>query len=282
MTPAAAAGFLPHHSLVRAQGAEPSRWLVVLHGILGSGDNWRLFARKLCEKAPGWGVCLIDQRGHGQSQGAPPPHTLESAADDVLRLEAHLGLPVAAIAGHSFGGKVALTCILRRSSRLQHTFVLDSAPGVDGGSGGSGKVLDMLEGIAQPVASREAFVAEVTEHGFSREVADWLAMSVRRSGDGLRLRIDLAAARGMMEDYFARDLWRVVEGAVGTDTLDVVVGGRSDVLRPADRARLREIAARNPAVRVTVLENAGHWVHAEDPEGLLAVLASALLAPPSR
>src|SRR5687768_8909394 len=125
MTHAAGAGFLPHHSLVRAEGAEPSRWLVVLHGILGSGDNWRLFARKLCQQAPGWGACLVDLRGHGQSQGAPPPHTLESAADDVLRLEAHLGLRVAAIAGHSFGGKVALTTLLRRSARVEHAFLLD-------------------------------------------------------------------------------------------------------------------------------------------------------------
>jgi pimeloyl-ACP methyl ester carboxylesterase len=31
--------------------------------------------------------------------------------------------------------------------------------------------------------------------------------------------------------------------------------------------------------RVTVLENAGHWVHAEDPEGLLTVLANALVGP---
>jgi pimeloyl-ACP methyl ester carboxylesterase len=280
MTHAAAAGFLPHHSLVRAEGAEPPRWLVVLHGILGSADNWRLFARKLCQRAPGWGVCLVDLRGHGQSQGAPPPHTLESAADDVLRLEAHLGLPVAAIAGHSFGGKVTLSWLMRRSARVEHAFLLDSAPGTDGGSGGSGKVLDMLEGIVQPIASREGFVAEVMEHGFSREVADWLAMSVRRSADGLRLRLDLGAARAMMDDYFARDLWRVIEGPVGTGTLDVVIGGRSDVLRPADRARLRDIATRNPAVRVTVLDSAGHWVHAEDPEGLLAVLTSALLAPP--
>jgi len=81
--------FLPHHVLIPAAqeaSAGPAQWMLVLHGILGSGGNWRSFARRVAEACPSWGFVLVDLRMHGLSQGAPPPHTVESAARDLVRL----------------------------------------------------------------------------------------------------------------------------------------------------------------------------------------------------
>ena len=79
-----ASAFAPHHVLVAPTGASaPTQWLLVLHGILGSGVNWRTFAKRLVTARPEWGAVLVDLRMHGESQGAPPPHTLASAAVDV-------------------------------------------------------------------------------------------------------------------------------------------------------------------------------------------------------
>ena len=268
--------FEPHHALVTAPDASPDRWLLVLHGVFGSGDNFRLFARKLCEARPRWGVCLVDLRGHGRSQGAPPPHTLAAAADDVLRLEARLGLRVAAVAGHSFGGKVALSLLSRRTTRLEHAFLLDSPPGARAAGNGAREVLALLRGIPEPLSSREQFLTLVEAAGHSRPIAEWLAMNVRRSDDGFRLRLELDTIQALLDDYFARDLWRVVEGPVGTDQLEVIVGGRSDVIGAAERERFAEVAERTPSVRLHVLERAGHWVHVDDPQGVLSVLTRAL------
>ena len=268
-----AGDFLPNHALITAPGATPDRWLMMLHGVFGSGDNFRLFARKLCERRPGWGVCLVDLRGHGRSQGAPPPHTLDAAADDLLRLEGHLGLRLTAVAGHSFGGKVALTMLLRRSSRLEQAFVLDSPPGPRGGAADARQVLAMLRSVPQPLESRQQFVDIVQRAGHPAAVAEWLAMNVRRADDGFRLRLELDTIESLLDDYFARDLWRVIEGGVGAETFDVIVGGRSDVVGPADRERF---AAAGPRVRLHVLPDAGHWVHVDDPDGVMAVLIQAL------
>jgi esterase len=100
--------FVPHSTPVTAPGATPSRWMLVLHGILGSGANWRSFARRLTAADPSLGLVLVDLRMHGQSQGAPSPHTLEATARDLFRLQEALALPVSGVIGHSFGGKVAL------------------------------------------------------------------------------------------------------------------------------------------------------------------------------
>ena len=119
--------WVPHAVKVAAEGSEPRGWLLFLHGILGSGANWRTIARKLVAARPEWGAVLVDLRKHGRSQGAPPPHTVDAAADDLVRLAADLGLPVAGVIGHSFGGKVTLA--LRGKLELAELWVLDATPG---------------------------------------------------------------------------------------------------------------------------------------------------------
>jgi pimeloyl-ACP methyl ester carboxylesterase len=56
----------------------------------------------------------------------------------------------------------------------------------------------------------------------------------------------------------------------------VVVGGRSEVLSTEDRARLDAAARTHPALRVTTLPDAGHWVHVDAPDDVTAVVLRAL------
>jgi pimeloyl-ACP methyl ester carboxylesterase len=109
-------------------------------------------------------------------------------------------------------------------------------------------------------------------------VAEWLAMNVRRAEDGLRLRLDLEVLGTLLEDYFAADLWPVLEDARRAGHLRVVLGGRSASVPPEVRARLESLAARasQPNLSVRVLPDAGHWLQIDDPEGLLAAVAEVL------
>src|SRR5262245_2667251 len=96
------------HERIRAAGAEPTRWMLVLPGVFGAGRNWSTVARKVVAARPEWGAVLVDLRQHGASQGFPPPHTLAACADDLRRLVAAESLQADALLGHSFGGKVGL------------------------------------------------------------------------------------------------------------------------------------------------------------------------------
>src|SRR5436305_214981 len=83
------------HALVTAPsvgaGSAPARWMLFLHGILGSGANWRTFAKQIVAERPSWGAVLVDLRLHGESQqGFGPPHTIAAAARDVAELIAAL------------------------------------------------------------------------------------------------------------------------------------------------------------------------------------------------
>jgi pimeloyl-ACP methyl ester carboxylesterase len=269
--------FVPSHALVCAPGAEPARWMLVLHGILGSGANFRSFARRLASASPGWGFVLVDLRMHGQSQGAPPPHTIEAAADDLVRLGDTLARPIAGVMGHSFGGKVVLAYTARAPRELAQVWVLDASPGTRRDRASATEaVVRLLREVPEPLPSRERFLEIVTAHGQSRAIAEWLAMNVRRAEDGFRLRLDLDAVDALLDAYFATDLWPVLERAEGAREIHVVVAGRSDAFDGADRARLATIAAREPRLHVHVIADAGHWLHVDAPDALFELVRAAL------
>jgi len=251
--------------------------MLVLHGILGSGSNFRTFARRLATACPSWGFVLVDQRMHGQSQGAPPPHTIGAAADDLVRLVDTLRLPIAGVMGHSFGGKVALAFVARAGRELEQAWVLDASPSARRDRATStAEVLRILRSVPQPLPSRERFIEIVTAHDQPRAIADWLAMNVRSTADGFRLRLDLDAVEALLDSYVSTDAWPVLERAAGARAFEVVVAGRSDAFDEADRARLAAIAARDPRVVAHVIEGAGHWVHVDAPDALFELIRARL------
>jgi esterase len=276
--------YVPHHSLVTAPGADPAQWMLVLHGIYGSGSNWRTFAGKLVEQRPDWGLVLVDLRMHGRSQDAPPPHTVAAAAADLGALAAQLarqGKPVRAISGHSFGGKVAL--LFRASPAgqpLRHTWVLDASPSalpgaLDPESDTVARVLRMLAALPPRFASRAAFVAHVTAQGFAPMLAHWLAMNLEAAPDGgLAMRLDPAAMEALLRDFRGLDAWPAL--AAGPGIAHVIIAGASSVVGASDRARLAALRAGGAAVTVDEIPGASHWLHVDGQDALLALFVSAL------
>lgn len=264
----------------RAQVDAP-RWMLFLHGILGSGANWRTFAKQVVAERPGWGAVLVDLRLHGESHGFAAPHTVERAAADVLELAASLdeggrllGGRVDAVLGHSFGGKVALGVVEAKRGDLAHVFVVDSTPSARPdrrGSEDTQHIVDLLRELPDHFPDRDAFLAWTQARGVSRPTAMWLAMNVKPLPNTTRyvFRIDVAGVRALLDDYFVTDLWRVIESPPGRVRPHLVVGGRSTIVDDADRARARAAA---PRATLDVIEGAGHWVHVDTPDELRAIV----------
>ena len=158
----------------------------LLHGILGSGGNWRGIARKLTERRPEWGVMLVDLRQHGRSEHGEPPNTIAACADDVHALVDELG-SVTAIAGHSFGGKVALaTRALRAACARPGCSTASPGARPDRASDSSetvAQLIALMERLPRTWAKREDFVDAVVAAGHPKPLAQWLAMNVV-AGDG--------------------------------------------------------------------------------------------------
>lgn len=243
--------------------ALPTRWMIFLHGILGSGANWRTFARQITAAKPEWGALLVDIRLHGESQGFPPPHTVAAAAKDVV--DACADKTIGAVLGHSFGGKVAIECA-RSLPALEHLFVVDSTPGARldyRGSSGVRAIVELLRELPDHFPDRNAFTQWAVDRGVGRPTAMWLAMNIRADADGrFVFRVDVPSIRLMMEDYFASDVWDVIEK--GSQQTHLISGGKSEVLDAADQERGHAL----PRCTVDVIPEAGHWVHVDAPDAL--------------
>ena len=87
-------------------------------------------------------------------------------------------------------------------------------------------------------------------------------------------RIEGRAEFDLMADYARTDSWDVVEALPAGSTLDVVIGGRSEVFSESDRARIEHISTLNSAVSTHVLDDAGHWVHVDAADALVTLLTS--------
>ncbi|MCS6898470.1 MAG: alpha/beta hydrolase [Myxococcales bacterium] len=271
--------FVVQHTLVTPP-APPCRWMFFLHGILGSGNNLRALARRLVDACPSWGIVLIDLRLHGGSQGAPPPHSVAAAASDLDVVCTRIPGPVAGITGHSFGGKVSLEFLARQRHKVRLAWILDAMPGPrSGGRGSEGtlRIFETLEATGKVFSSRQQFIDRIVAQGHEESTARWLAMNLERQGEEFVLRLDLPGLRAMLDDYFVRDLWTVIEHPPEDLFLNLVIGGQSSVFDEAERRRAEQAAARSEGkVQVHVLPTAGHWVHIDDPDGLFNRMRASL------
>jgi esterase len=255
-------------------------WLLITHGIYGSGGNWRSIARKVQQQRPEWGVVLVDLRQHGRSEPGEPPHTIAACAEDLRALFDELpGIEV--IAGHSFGGKVVLQTRALAPPTLRQTWMLDASPSARPGAEADPhnsvtRVLNVMTKLPKTWAKRDDFIAAVTAAGEALPLAQWLAMNVAADDSGqLTLRLDLDAVRAMLQDYYARDLWDVAFDPALPGELHVVIAEQSSTLTAEDRARL---AAAPPHVHAHRIDT-GHWLHIEAAANVVELLASGLPTP---
>ncbi len=98
--------------------------MIVLHGLFGSGKNWRSFARSIVNDFQIW---MPDARNHGESPHAETMSYKEMAEDVVCFLDNN-GLERIMLLGHSMGGKTAMQVALRFPERVSCLIVVDIAP----------------------------------------------------------------------------------------------------------------------------------------------------------
>lgn len=236
---------------------------------------------------------MADLRCHGDSASINKrgPHTVDSAAFDVLKLLGRLRLSPRVIIGHSFGGKVALSMVKQAAKPLARpvrVWVLDATPGKirAGGDGDDhpAELIAFLRKLPNEVSSKRDVVDSLVQGGFSKDVAQWVVTNLRQKGapgspsSSYSWVFNLDGIAEMYQSYEENNLWRIVEDVPRGVHINFLKAERS-LHRWALEDLQRIHAAEEQAVEdgggveMHVLEDAGHWVQADNPDGLFKILS---------
>ena len=231
--------------------------LVMLHGLYGSGSNWRAIARAF---EASHRVLRPDLRSHGQSPHCADMDYRRMALDIVALLE-RKGIDQADIMGHSMGGKVAMALALTAPSRLRRLMVVDIAPMAYNHEAEHGGIIQAMQSVDLAAApNRDAVdhaLAATITHPMIRQ---FLLTNLQRRDDGWAWRIPL--------DILADQLPVIQSWPEGLGTLTdrpvrCLHGGASDYVGAAGR---EAITRHFPGAGIIRYDSVGHWLHAEAPQ----------------
>jgi esterase len=243
----------------RQYGAGPP--LIILHGLLGSLNNWHSLAGKLSEH---FCVYTVDQRNHGGS-----PHsdvfTYSAMTDDLEEFMVSGEIQRAHFLGHSMGGKTAMHMALTRHERVDRLIVVDVAPRAYEGS--HDELMDAMEMVdLSAYASREEIDGVLSFQVPDRAVRQFLLTNLKRGEKGdLRWKVNLRA----LQVNLPHILGAQTEGHPFLGQALFLAGERSGYVTDQD---MREIPRLFPKASFHTIKGAGHWVHADAPEEFLAAV----------
>ncbi|MGA1226505.1 MAG: alpha/beta fold hydrolase [Tamlana sp.] len=240
------------HSNILGEG----RPFVILHGFLGMSDNWKTLGSQFSEQ--GFQVHLIDQRNHGRSFWSNE-FNYEILADDLKNYcDAHQ-LKDIVLMGHSMGGKTAMLFATEYPEMVSKLLVADISPRFYPVH--HDVILNGLSAINfNEVKSRGEADKVLSEYISDWGIRQFLLKNLYWVEKGkLGLRINLEVLKNEVAEVGeALPSYAVFE----KDTL-FLRGNRSEYIGVGDE---RIIKNHFPNAKIVTIANAGHWLHAENPE----------------
>jgi len=232
--------------------------LLILHGFLGSLDNWQSIAKELVAT---YQVYILDIRNHGKSFHHDR-HDYASMVEDVHYFINHFGLSEVSLIGHSMGGKIAMSFALKYPHLVSHLIVVDIAPKVY--EPGHEDILLALSKVnPKELKSRQEAVDIIAAYIKDPSVVQFLLKNLDRLGDGtFGWKMNLP----VLIDKYKEMLAFPSNGLFDGPTL-FLKGAKSDYILPSDEDNIFSLF---PNANIVSIKNSGHWVHAENPVDFIA------------
>lgn len=235
--------------------------LIILHGLFGSLDNWQSLAKRFSETHRVW---IVDQRNHGKSFH-DPKHSYSLMAKDLKAFMEIHEIPSATLIGHSMGGKTALQFAKQYPEVLDGLIIVDMV--MEQMKAGHQGIFDAmfalrLEDIERRIEADTAMQASIPNFA----VRQFLLKNLqRKEGGGFQWKMNLL---GLYKEYENVLAGVVFEGEMDLPLL-VIAGGKSDYIGKENRLAYE---AHFSNLEFEIIEEAGHWVHAEKADDFFGVV----------
>ena len=251
----------------RRIGTEGATPVVILHGLFGTSDNWGSVGKELSEPTtagePALDVLLVDLRDHGRS-----PHTdaisYPLMAADVHALLTKLGLKDVVLVGHSMGGKTAMSFAQQWPELLKKLIVIDISPREHANN--QAHIVEALRTADLSLGrTRKQVEADVAKFVKEPGVVQFLMKNVYwKTEEELAWRVNVA----LLDRELPAILAAIGPGTVRAPTI-FVRGGQSDYIVREDIPAIKE---QFPNSRIETVPYAGHWVHVQAPDEVIALI----------
>lgn len=252
-------------------GPENAKKLVFLHGVMGSGANWRKVTPSFQKH---FQILTFDQRGHGWSFKPAFGYGPEDYAEDLRLIIDELGWAKISLVGHSMGGRNALHFADKHPARVESLVIEDIGP--EGNVEAMRRTMSRVDMVPTPFESKMAakayfeseFVEKLGGGPSAKILGQYFYTNIEQLPDGhadWRFR-KKAIFDTLVEGHF-KPKWDIVK-SLTVPTL-FVRGGLSDDLPKEEFAKVLQI---NPNIKGVEIADAGHWVHFDQPEAFIEAL----------
>jgi esterase len=239
------------HSNILGEGTP----FLILHGFLGMSDNWKTLGNKFSEEH--FQVHLIDQRNHGRSF-RNDEFNYEVLVEDLKQYCDHYQLKDIVLLGHSMGGKTAMLFATKYPELVSKLIIADIAPRFypihhdQILEGLSSLNFDVLKSRTEADNILSQYVSDFGTRQFLLKNLYW------QEKGKLGFRFNLKVLKDNVEEV--GEALPVSNGYSG-DTL-FLRGDKSEYIALSDESLIK---IQFPNSNIQTIENAGHWLHAENP-----------------
>ena len=244
--------------------------IIILHGLYGASDNWLSIARQLEKR---FTVFIPDLRNHGHS-----PHTTtntyQDMADDLYLFFNEHHIASAVVLGHSMGGKVAMMFAAEYPELVTGLIVADIAPKSYNLIDRPYKTVlehELILGLMEElnlvaVASRKEIDHFLAEKLHNPTLRQFLIKNIHRNKDDyFEWKINVPVLKHALVSITSgvSSEWFDDRSPILSYPVTFIRGLNSEYISDSDIPMIKKIY---PEARVIDIPDAGHWLHAEQPE----------------
>ena len=240
------------HSQILGKGKP----FVILHGFLGMSDNWKTLGNRFAES--GYQMHLVDQRNHGRSFHSDE-FSYDLMVEDLKNYFAEHQLRNIVLLGHSMGGKAAMQFATTYPEMVSKLIVADIAPKAYPPH--HQYILKALSSLDfSKMQTRGEAENVLSQYIYDESIRLFLLKNLyRKNKSEFGLRLNLSVLSEKVEEVgFALSENSLYKG----DTL-FLSGEKSGYIEPMDEVLIKK---HFPEAIIKTVSDAGHWLHAENPD----------------
>lgn len=236
--------------------------IVILHGLLGSLDNWHSVATELSKK---FSVFTLDVRNHGKS-----PHSeefnYEVMSDDLFHFFQEQNIISANLIGHSMGGKITMQFALSHSEKVQKLIVVDMSP-----KASTSTIHEELLNVLINFSIQNIYSRKEADEILAKQIPDFairqfLLKNLSRDESGNFIwKMNLPIIYKQYPNI-AKEIKSVQP--FPKPTL-FIRGEKSSYIEENDVEAIKKLFS---DVEILTIPKAGHWIHADAPKEFVTVV----------